>query len=143
MIEFNFKKGVIMNIVILTGHLGADPESKLTQDGMLIVNFSLAFKSSKEKTGWIKTTCFNKTAELAEKYLHKGAKIAVTGILDQDKWTTDKGENKTTIKLIANSIEFLKTVGRGFDSNNNANQNINQQSSNNTNNDYTDNDIPF
>jgi len=137
MIEFNFKQGVIMNIVILTGHLGADPESKLTQDGMLIVNFSLAFKSSKEKTGWIKTTCFNKTAELAEKYLHKGAKIAVTGILDQDKWTTEKGENKTTIKLIANSIEFLKTDGRGFESNDN------QQSNNNTNNNDIDNDIPF
>jgi len=138
MIEFNFKQGVIMNIVILTGHLGADPESKLTQDGMLIVNFSLAFKSTKEKTGWIKTTCFNKTAELAEKYLHKGAKIAVTGMLDQDKWTTESGENKTLIKLIANSIEFIKTDGRGFESNNNANQNINQQS-----NDYMDNDIPF
>jgi len=136
MIEFNFKQGVIMNISILTGHLGADPESKYTQDGMLIVSFSLAFKSSKEKTGWIKTTCFNKTAELAEKYLHKGAKIAVTGLLDQDKWTTDKGENKTAIKLIANSIEFIKTDGRGFESNSN-------QQSNNTNNNYIDNDIPF
>jgi single-strand DNA-binding protein len=144
MIEFNFKQGVIMNIVILTGHLGADPESKHTQDGMLIVNFSLAFKSTKDKTGWIKVVCFSKTAELAEKYLHKGAKIAVTGILDQDKWTTEKGENKTLIKLIANSIEFLKTDGRGFDAvNNNGNQNINQQSNNNTNNNDIDNDIPF
>jgi len=142
MIEFNFKQGVIMNIVILTGHLGADPESKLTQDGMLIVNFSLAFKSSKEKTGWIKATCFHKTAELAEKYLHKGAKIAVTGMLDQDKWTTEKGENKTTIKLIANSIEFLKTDGRGFDGNNNGNQNTNINQQSNDNNDI-DNDIPF
>ena len=129
-----------MNISILTGHLGADPESKHTQEGMLIVNFSLAFKSTKDKTGWIKIVCFNKTAELAEKYLHKGAKIAVTGILDQDKWTTEKGENKTTIKLIANSIEFIKTDGRGFESNDNQNTN---QHSNNYNNDYMDNDIPF
>ena len=127
-----------MNISILTGHLGADPESKHTQDGMLIVNFSLAFKSTKDKTGWIKIVCFNKTAELAEKYLHKGAKIAVTGMLDQDKWTTESGENKTLIKLIANSIEFIKTDGRGFESNNNDNQNTNQQSNN-----YNNNDIPF
>ncbi len=128
-----------MNISILTGHLGADPESKFSQDGMLIVNFSLAFRSTKDKTGWIKTICFNKTAELAEKYLHKGAKIAVTGMLDQDKWTTDRGENKTAIKLIANSIEFIKTDGRGFDSN--ENQNSNQQINNNNND--IDNDIPF
>jgi single-strand DNA-binding protein len=137
-------KGVmVMNIAILTGHLGADPESKFSQDEMLIVNFSLAFKSTKDKTDWLKIVCFNKTAELAEKYLHKGAKIAVTGMLDQDKWTTDKGETKTLIKLIANSIEFIKTDGRGFESNNNGNQNINQQSNNNTNNNDIDNDIPF
>jgi single-strand DNA-binding protein len=131
-----------MNISILTGHLGADPESKFSQDGMLIVNFSLAFKSTKEKTGWIKIVCFNKTAELAEKYLHKGAKIAVTGILDQDKWVTESGETKTLIKLIANSIEFIKTDGRGFDDvNNNGNQadNNNQDFSNNS----SDDDIPF
>ncbi len=130
-----------MNISILTGHLGADPESKFSQDGMLIVNFSLAFKSTKDKIGWIKVVCFNKTAELAERYLHKGAKIAVNGMLDQDKWTTESGETKTLIKLIANSLEFIKTDGRGFDAvNNNGNQNNNQQSNNN---DDIDNDIPF
>jgi len=130
-----------MNICIITGNLGADPESKYTQDGMLIVSFSLAFKSSKEKTGWIKTTCFNKTAELAEKYLHKGAKIAVTGMLDQDKWTTDRGENKTMIKLIANNIEFIKTDGRGFEGNNN--QNSNRSDNNGYNNNDDDSDVPF
>jgi single-strand DNA-binding protein len=129
-----------MNICIFTGHLGADPESKYTQDGMLIVSFSLAFKSGKEKTGWIKTTCFNKTAELAEKYLHKGAKIAVVGVLDQDKWTTDRGENKTMIKLIANSIEFIKTDGRGFEGNNNQNSNNNSGYDNNND---DDSDVPF
>ena len=133
-----------MNICIITGHLGADPESKYTQDGMLVVSFSLAFKSSKEKTGWIKTVCFNKTAELAEKYLHKGAKLAVTGMIDQDKWTTDRGENKTVIKLIANSIEFIKTDGRGFEGNNNQNSNRsdNRDYDNNDNNN-DDSDVPF
>ena len=129
-----------MNICIISGNLGADPDSKYTQDGMLVVTFSLAFKSTKDKTGWIKIACFNKTAELAEKYLHKGAKIAVTGMLDQDKWTTDHGENKTLFKIIANSLEFIKTDGRGFDSNDN--QNSNQQSNDNINHDI-DNDIPF
>ena len=132
-----------MNIAILTGHLGADPESKFSQDGMLIVNFSLAFRSTKDKTGWIKVVCFNKTAELAERYLHKGAKIAVNGMLDQDKWTTaDTGETKTLIKLIANSLEFIKTDGRGFEDSNNDNQNTKQQTNNTNNNDAVD-DIPF
>jgi single-strand DNA-binding protein len=106
-----------MNICILTGNLGADPESFYTpSEGTHVVTFSLAFKSTfkKDKANWIKVTCFNKNAELAEKYLHKGAKIGVVGLLDLDKWETDTGESRQMMKLIANSIEFIKTDGRGF-----------------------------
>ena len=108
-----------MNTLILTGNLGADPESFFSpNNGSQIVTFSMAFRSTKDKSdNWIKVTCFNKTAELAEKHLHKGARVGVTGILDQDKWETDSGETRSTLKLIANSIEFIKTDGRGFDGN--------------------------
>ena len=103
----------MLNHCILTGHLGADPEMFYTKEGEPIASFNLAFKSGKEKTGWIKVTCFKKLAEVCEKYLHKGAKITVVGSLDQEKWES-KGENRTTIKIIAQSIEFIKTDGRGF-----------------------------
>ena len=64
-------------------------------------------------------------------------------MLDQDKWTTaDTGETKTLIKLIANSLEFIKTDGRGFEDSNNDNQNTKQQTNNTNNNDAVD-DIPF
>lgn len=97
-----------MNSCILTGNLGSDPESVYTVEGTHIVNFPLAFRSGKEKTSWIRVTCFNKLADLAEKYLHKGARIGVSGYLDQDKWTTDSGEHKSSFKLIANTLEFIK-----------------------------------
>ncbi|SLM30829.1 Single-stranded DNA-binding protein (fragment) [Desulfamplus magnetovallimortis] len=128
-----------MNICIITGHLGADPESTYTQNETLVVTFSIAFKSTKDKTSWIKTVCFKKTAELAERYLHKGAKVAVTGLLDQDKWTTEHGENRTMIKLIANNLEFLKTDGRGFQNETSSDNepNTNELNSN------EDDDIPF
>ena len=38
-------------------------------------------------------------------------------MLDQDKWETKEGESRSTLKLIANSIEFIKTDGRGFEDN--------------------------
>ncbi len=105
-----------MNTTILTGNLGADPESFFSDGGTQVVSFSIAFRSTKDKTGnWVKITCFNKTAELAEKYLHKGARVGITGMLDQDKWETNEGESRSTLKLIANSIEFIKTDGRGFE----------------------------
>jgi single-strand DNA-binding protein len=99
----------IMNNCILTGNLGADPESLYTTEGTHIVNFPLAFRSGKDKTSWIRVTCFGKQADSAEAYLHKGARIGVSGHLDQDKWTGTDGEHKSTFKLIANQVEFIKT----------------------------------
>ena len=97
----------MLNIVVLTGNLGADPEMHYTADGNPVASLNLAFRSGKDKTGWIKVTAFNKTAEIAEQYLHKGAKITVVGSLDQEKWEKD-GVTKTSFKIIANSIEFIK-----------------------------------
>ena len=48
-----------MNQCILTGHLGADPDVRYSQNGDPIATFNLAFRLSKEKTGWIKVVCFN------------------------------------------------------------------------------------
>jgi len=59
--------------------------------------------------------CFQKLAEVAEKYLHKGAKIGIIGTLDQQKWETDEGTTRSSFQLIANSLEFIKTDGRGFE----------------------------
>ncbi len=105
----------MLNSCILSGNLGADPEVFYGSEGDPVSTFNMAFKSSKKKTGWIKVTCFNKLAEITETYLHKGARIAVIGTLDQQKWETDEGATRTSYQLIANSIEFIKTDGRGFD----------------------------
>ena len=105
----------MLNNCILTGNLGADPEIFYSSEGEPVATFNMAFLSSKKKTGWIKITAFRKLAEVTEKYLHKGARIAVIGTLDQQKWETDEGVTRSTFQLIANSIEFIKTDGRGFE----------------------------
>jgi single-strand DNA-binding protein len=105
----------MINSCILTGNLGADPEIFYTSEGEAVASFNLAFQSSKKKTGWIKVTCFRKLAEVAENYLHKGARIGIVGTLDQQKWETDEGVTRTSFQLIANSLEFIKTDGRGFE----------------------------
>ena len=104
-----------MNACILSGNLGADPEEFYSSEGNPVVTFNLAVRSSKDKTGWIKTVCFNSLAENATKYLHKGAKICIAGTLDQTKWETDEGQTRTNFQLIAQHIDFIKTDGRGFD----------------------------
>jgi single-strand DNA-binding protein len=109
------KGGIMLNSCILTGNLGADPEVFYTSGGDPVATFNLAFRSSKKKTGWIKVTCFHRMAEVAEKYLHKGARIGIVGTLDQQKWETDEGVTRSSFQLITNSLEFIKTDGRGFE----------------------------
>ncbi len=105
----------MLNNCVLTGNLGADPEVFYSSEGEPIATFNLAFKSSKKKTGWIKVTCFQRLATVAEKYLHVGARIGIVGTLDQQKWETDEGVQRSSFQLIANSLEFIKTDGRGFE----------------------------
>lgn len=103
-----------MNTVIVTGNLGNDPEIFYSNSGDPIASFNIAVKSRKDKTSWIKVTAFKKMAEVCATYLHKGAKVLVNGSLDQEKWESN-GENRSSIKIIAFQIEFIKTDGRGFE----------------------------
>ena len=105
----------MLNSIVLTGNLGGDPEVFYGQEGDPVCTFNLAFRASKQKTGWIKLVCFGKLAESAEKHLHKGARVGISGMLDQQKWEDDNGNARTSFQLIANTIEFIKTDGRGFD----------------------------
>ena len=105
----------MLNSVVLAGNLGNDPDIHFNSEGEPIASFNLAFRAGKKKTGWIKVTCFSRLSEICEEHLHKGAKIAVSGVLDHSQWETNEGVKRSAIQMIANSIEFIKTDGRGFE----------------------------
>ena len=105
----------MLNNCLLTGNLGANPEVFYSSEGNPVASFNLAFRSTKKKTGWIRVVCFGRLAEVTEKYLHKGARIAIIGTLDQQKWETDEGVTRSSYQLICNSLEFVRTDGRGFE----------------------------
>jgi single-strand DNA-binding protein len=98
----------MLNSVVLAGNLGGDPEVFYNSGGQAVVNFNLAFRAGKEKTGWIRVAAFGKTAEITEKHIKKGDRIAVTGTLDHHQWQADDGTKHSSIQMIANSIEFIK-----------------------------------
>lgn len=99
-----------VNKVILVGNLGRDPEVRHTQAGSLIVQLSLATSETwrdkasgerKEKTEWNRVVIFNeKIAEVAQKYLTKGAKIYIEGTLQTRKWTDQSGVEKYTTEVV-------------------------------------------
>ena len=71
------------------GNLGKDPEIRTTQAGGKIVSFTLATSESwtdkasgerKERTEWHRVVAFNEQiADVAERFLKKGAKVYVEG----------------------------------------------------------------
>ena len=89
----------MLNSVVLAGNLGNDPDIHFNSEGEPICSFNLAFRASKQKTGWIRVTAFSKLAEICEKHLHKGAKIAVSGVLDYSQWENNEGVKKSAIQM--------------------------------------------
>jgi len=99
-----------VNKVILVGNLGRDPEVRTTQDGLKIVNLSLATSETwrdrnsgerKERTEWHRVVIFNeRLAEVAEKYLRKGSKIYVEGALQTRKWTDQSGQDRYSTEVV-------------------------------------------
>ena len=99
-----------VNKVILVGNLGKDPEVRRMTSGDPVVNLSIATSESwrdkasgerKEKTEWHRVVIFNKNlAEVAEKYLRKGAKVYVEGQLQTRKWTDKDGAEKYSTEVV-------------------------------------------
>jgi single-strand DNA-binding protein len=99
-----------VNKVILVGNLGRDPEIRSTQDGMRIANLAVATSENwrdkmsgerKERTEWHRVVIFNeRLAEVAEKYLKKGAKVYVEGALQTRKWTDNSGQERYSTEIV-------------------------------------------
>ena len=112
----------MLNKVILIGHLGKEPETKHSQNGKKIVNFSLATTEkykNEEKTEWHKIVIFNDhLSGIAEKYLKKGSKIYLEGKVQTRKWAGNDGVDKYITEIILGFNSVLQML----DSRNNSPQ---------------------
>lgn len=110
-----------MNKVILIGRLTADPEIAITQrkgDELTIAKYTLAVDriTNGEKTAdFIRCVAFGKLGELADTYLKKGMKIAVTGSIKTGSYTRDDGERVYTQDIIVESQEFVESKKKDDD----------------------------
>lgn len=101
-----------MNAVHLIGRLTRDPETKYTQGGTQLCNFSLALDigtKAKPKTAFVECTAWEKTAQLIEEYVAKGHRIGVTGRLDFDQWEDkETGKKRTKLFVVVDRIDLLQ-----------------------------------
>ena len=127
-----------MNKAILMGRLTKDPEItyKTQGDGnqLAIARYTMAvdrrFKRDGEQSAdFIRCVAFGNNGEFAEKYLHKGTKIAITGRLETGSYTNKDGVKVYTTIVIVEEQEFAESKAS---SQNNAGGNYQQPASNNS-----------
>lgn len=105
-----------MNKVILMGRLTRDPEINYSQNAnnTCIAKYTLAVDRRFKQDGgqeadFISCAVFEKGAEFAEKYLHKGTKIAITGRLETGSYTNKDGVKVYTTTVIVEEQEFAES----------------------------------
>ena len=102
-----------INVVTLIGRVAKDPESRQTNSGMNVAEFTIAVDKRKGKRdddqepNWFRVSCFGQTADFVLEYLGKGRLIALTGRLDHRKYQDRDGNNRETISIIADNVQGL------------------------------------
>lgn len=89
-------------------------DTKTTGNGIKITNMSMVTSKKymkdgvkQEKTTWHNVTIFSKLAEIAEKYVQVGDMLYVQGEMDNQKYTTKDGQEKTKFFLICNDLKLM------------------------------------
>ena len=105
-----------MNKVIEIGRLTKDPEIRYSQGAntTCVARYTLAvdrkFKQEGQPTAdFIKCIAFGKLGEFAEKYLHKGIKIAVTGRIQTGSYKNKDGNTVYTTDVVVEEQEFCES----------------------------------
>ncbi len=105
----------LQNKVQLIGNLGQDPEVKTLNDGKKVASWSMATSESYrnaagekvQDTQWHRVVAWGRLAELAEKYLKKGKKVAIEGKLSHRDYDDKDGIKRYITEVVANELLLL------------------------------------
>lgn len=107
-----------MNQFYGIGNLVRDPEVRSTNAGIKVCNFTIAINRRVKNNGEQQTDFFNivawrQLAELCEKYLSKGKKVAVVGSIQTRNYEDKNGVKRTSWDILADEVEFLSPADKG------------------------------
>jgi len=100
---------------MLIGNLGADVETRYTQNEVAVASFRMAtterWKDSEgnpqEATEWHRIVAFGRLAEICSEYLAKGSKVYIEGRLQTRKWEDKDGVTRYTTEIVAKEMKML------------------------------------
>lgn len=124
------RKVTKMNKAIITGRLTREPDIRYTHDNKAVAKYTLAvdrrYKRDGEQTAdFINCVAFDRNAEFAEKYLHKGTKIAVCGRIQTGSYTNRDGVRVYTTDVVVEEHDFRESRNAAGSGNSNAGRNEN------------------
>lgn len=106
-----------VNLVILVGNLGADPDVRYLPSGEAVANLSIATtdkwkdKSSgelKQSTEWHRVVLFGRLAEIAGQYLQKGSQCYIEGAIRTKKWQDkETGQDRYSTEIRGTKLQLL------------------------------------
>ena len=103
-----------MNKLTIIGNLTANPEVRTTQQGKSVCTFSVAVNrrnkaENQPDADFFRVSAWNQLGEICGKYLTKGSKVAVIGSVSVHTYTTQQGEARASMEVMAREVEFLSS----------------------------------
>ena len=114
---------IMTNLVILTGRIARDPETRETKGGTSVTGITVVTdrpardkdgKTYKDENGYTakdsefhRVTCFNGLAKTVGEYCSKGQLVSVQGRLHYTQWEDEDGTKRYGCEILADKVDFL------------------------------------
>ncbi len=114
---------IMTNLVILTGRIARDPETRETKGGTSVTGITVVTdrpardkdgKTYKDENGYTakdsefhRVTCFNGLAKTVGEYCSKGQLVSVQGRLHYTQWEDEDGIKRYGCEILADKVDFL------------------------------------
>src|ERR671911_196700 len=101
------------NNVTIVGNLTRDPELRYTPSGQANASFGVAVNRRwmnrqtsewEERVSFFNVVCWREMADNVSESLAKGARVVVTGRLEQRSWETENGEKRSVVEIVADEV---------------------------------------
>lgn len=104
-----------MNKVILMGRLTRKPDISWNEEDLCIARFTLAVDRRFKREGqqgadFIGCVAFGKGAELVDKWMDQGTKIALEGRIQTGSYIKTDGTKVYTTEVVVDSMEFAERM---------------------------------
>ena len=102
-----------MNKLTIIGNLTRDPESRTTPNGNNVCTFTVAVNrrrsqnSNQPEADFFRVSVFGVVGENCQRYLAKGRKAAVVGMVSASAWQGQDGKAYAGLEVLAQDVEFL------------------------------------